>query len=179
MSSTAGRRAAYQKALKQNPTSPFPLLQLARLELLENHADAALQDLVSAVQLKPDYAPAYYLASQIYASQKDFKDAIPAAAKAASFAPDDPIGWYNLGGIAYVGGDYADAAAAEEQALARNPQFANALYILGLSYYELKRPADAIKTFETLDKLDPGQEIVATILTNLRAGRAPLPQKGT
>ena len=171
-------RAAYQKAIEENPTSPFPLFQLARLELLENHTDLALQDLVAAVKLKPDYAAAYYLASQIYAAQGDFKSAIPVAAQAVNSAPDDPAAWYNLGIIAYAGGDFANAATAEEQALARNPQYANALYVLGLSYYELKRPADALKAFEALAALDPSASIVVTIIENLKAGKAPLPAQG-
>jgi len=167
-------RAAYERARKENPLSPLPLLQLAQLELINNNTDVALQDLASAVQLKPDLAAAYYMASQIYASKKDFKNAIPAATQAAQYGQTDPLGWYNLGAIAYAGADYTTAASAEEQALALNSQYANAMYILGLSYYELKRPDDALKMFNALNQLSPGQKVVTDILANLNAGKPPL-----
>ena len=123
---------------------------------------------------KPDLAAAYYLQSQILASKSDFKNGIVAAAKAAQGVPDDPLGWYNLGAIAYAGADYATAVTAEEKALALNSQYANAMYILGLSYYELKRPDDAIKVFKELDKLNPNNTAVISILANLLNGKPPV-----
>ena len=167
-------RAAYERARKENPLSPLPLLQLAQLELIQENTDVALQNLAAAIQLKPDLAAAYYMASQIYASKEDFKNAIPAATQAAQYGRNDPLGWYNLGAVAYAGKDYATAAAAEEQALTLNPQYANALYILGLSYYELKRPEDSLKVFEALNQLSPDQKVVTDILANLNAGKPPL-----
>ena len=154
--------------------SPLPLLQLAQLELIQENTDVALQNLAAAIQLKPDLAAAYYMASQIYASKEDFKNAIPAATQAAQYGRNDPLGWYNLGAVAYAGKDYATAAAAEEQALTLNPQYANALYILGLSYYELERPDDALQVFNALNQLSPDQKVVTDILANLNAGRAPV-----
>ncbi|MDO8522404.1 MAG: tetratricopeptide repeat protein [bacterium] len=167
-------RAAYERARKENPLSPLPLLQLAQLEVIQGNTDVALQDLAAAVQLKPDLAAAYYMASQIYASKKDFKNAIPAATQAAQYGQNDPLGWYNLGAISYAGTDYTTAAAAEERALTLNSQYANAMYILGLSYYELKRPDDSLKVFNALNQLSPGQQVVADILANLNAGKPPL-----
>jgi tetratricopeptide (TPR) repeat protein len=166
-------RNAYERARKENPLSPLPLLQLAQLELIQENTDVALQYLAAAVQLKPDLAAAYYMASQIYASKKDFKNAIPAAAQAAQYGRNDPLGWYNLGAIAYAGEDYANAAAAEEQALRLNPQYANAMYVLGLAYYELKRPDDSINVFTALDQLSPDQKVVKDALANLKAGKSP------
>lgn len=169
-------RAAYERARKENPLSPLPLLQLAQLELIAENTDVALQDLAAAVELKPDLAAAYYMASQIYASKEDYKNAIPAATRAAQYGRNDPLGWYNLGAISYAGADYATAAAAEEQALTQNPQYANAMYILGLSYYELKRPDDSLKVFEALNQLSPDQKVVTDIIANLKDGKAPIPK---
>ncbi|MDO8561501.1 MAG: tetratricopeptide repeat protein [bacterium] len=172
-------RSAYDNARKKNPLSPLPLIQLAQLEVLEGNTDTALQDLAAAIQLKPDLASAYYMASQIYASKKDFKSAIPAAANAAQYGGNDPLGWYNLGAIAYAGADYATAVTAEEKALTLNPQYANALYILGLSYYELKRTDEALQVFNALNQLSPGQKVVTDILDNLNAGKPPIPVSTT
>ena len=169
-------RAAYERAWAQNPTSPLPLLNLARLEILQEKPDAALQFLAEAVRLKPDYAAAYYVASQAYLAKGDSANALQAAGRAVQYAQDDSQAWYNYGIIAYDAKKYDEAAQAMEQALARQDRFANALYILGLSYYELKRTEDAIKTFESLLVLDPNQDIVKKILENLKNGLSPIPQ---
>src|SRR3989344_5669532 len=167
-------RAAYERALAENPTSPLPLLNLARLELLQNKPDQALIQLDKAVQLKPDFAAAYYLASQAYAAQNDLQNAMRAAAKAVENAQADAQAWYNFGLIAYTANEYQQAATALEQALTRQEKFANAMYILGLSHYELKRPEDATKMFEALLQLDPDQASVKQVLENLRSGRPPI-----
>ncbi len=170
-------RDAYQKALKENPANPLPYLYLAQLELLQNKGDAALADLAEAIRLKPDFAPAYYLASQIYAAAGDFKSAQAVATKAVEYAQDDKLAWYNLGAIAYANKDYEVAAAAEQETLTRDPQYADALFIFGLSLYELQRVDDAIKVFESLAQLDPNAETVRSVLENLKSGKPPISQQ--
>lgn len=167
-------RAAYQRARLENPSNPVPLFKLAQLELLEGHKDEALQSLAAAVQLKQNFAAAYYAASQIYASNNDLKNALSAAALATQYAPQDPLAWYNAGAIAYAGKDYVSAIAALEQALTLQSNYANASYVLGLAYYDVGRVADSLKMFEALGTLDPGQQVVQDAIKNLRAGTAPL-----
>lgn len=166
-------RAAYQRARMENPSSPVPLFQLGQLELLAGNKEAALQNLSAAAQLKPDFAAAYYAASQIYASMNDLKNALAAAALATRYAPQDPLAWYNAGAIAYTAKDYPNAIVALEQALTLQPNYANAAYVLGLAYYDAGRTADSLKVFETLGALDPGQQVVQNAIRNLRAGKSP------
>lgn len=168
-------RAAYQRARLENPSNPLPLFQLAQLELLEGRKDDALRNLAAAVQLKPDYAAAYYVASQIYASNNDLKNALSAAALTTQHAPQDPLAWYNAGVIAYAGKDYVSAIAALEQALTLQSNYANASYVLGLAYYEAGRVTDSLRVFEALATLDPNQQVVQDALKNLRAGASPVP----
>lgn len=167
-------RAAYQRARMENPSSPVPLFQLAQLELLAGNKEAALQNLAAAVQLKLDFAAAYYAASQIYASENDLKNALASAALATQYAPQDPLAWYNAGAIAYLGRDYPNAIAALEQALALQSNYANAAYVLGLAYYDAGRTADSLKVFEALSTLDPEQQAIKGAIKNLRAGKAPV-----
>ncbi len=164
-------RAAYVRAQQANPTSPLPLLNLGQLDAIQGNLDSALQNLGKAVALKPDLASAYYLASQIYVAKSDANNALLAAAQAAKYAPNDPLAWYNAGAIAYAGGDYQDAAIAMQQALALQSQYANAMYVLGLSLVQLKQPGNAITVFEALNQLDPNQPVVVQILNNLKSGR--------
>src|SRR3989344_3149056 len=166
-------RAAYQRARLENPSSPVPLFQLAQIELLAGNKEAALQNLAAAAQLKPDFAAAYYVASQIYASTNDLKNALAAAALATQYAPQDPLVWYNAGAIAYAAKDYPNAIVALEQALTLQSNYANAAYVLGLAYYDAGRAADSLKVFEALGALDPDQQVVKDAIKNLRAGKSP------
>lgn len=168
-------RTAYQRARMENPLSPVPLFQLAQLEVLEGNKDAALKNLAAAVQLKSNFAPAYYAASQIYASTDDLKSAFSAAALATQHAPQDPLAWYNAGAIAYADRDYANAIAALEQALTLESNYKNAMYILGLAYYDAGRATDSLTVFEALGTLEPTQQVVQDAIKNLRAGSAPVP----
>lgn len=169
-------QSAYAELIAKNPTNPLPYLQRARLELLQNHTDAALSDLSTAIRLKPDFAAAYYVASQVLTEQKDFQNALPAAKAATQYAPNDPLAWYNLGAVAYTATDYTDAVSALEHALSIEPQYANATYALGLSYYQLGRVTDSIKIFQQLSALDPSQTIIKDILANLEVGNSPFEQ---
>ncbi len=168
-------RAAYQRARMENPLSPVPLFQLAQLEALEGNRDEALKNLAAAVQLKSNFAPAYYAASQIYASTNDLKSAFSAAALATQHAPQDPLAWYNAGAIAYTDKDYANAITALEQALTLESNYKNAMYVLGLAYYDAGRAADSLKVFEALGTLEPSQQVVQDAIRNLRGGTAPVP----
>ncbi|MBI5003746.1 tetratricopeptide repeat protein [Candidatus Kaiserbacteria bacterium] len=172
-------KEAYAKLIADNPTNPIAYFKRAQLELLEKNTDAAIADLLTAVKLKPDFAAGYYLASQIYASQGNFKDAMAPAYSATQAASNDPLAWYNLAAIAYSAGDYADATPSAEQAIVLEPQYANALYILGLSYYRLGRVDDSKRIFGQLDKLNPGQPVVREIITNLDAGMSPFTESAS
>lgn len=169
-------RSAYVRAFEGNPKNPLPLLQLAQLELLQKRSAEALQYLAAAIELKVDFAPAYYLASQIYAAQNDFENAGQAASLAVKYAQNDPLAWYNLGIISYAAKNYPEAEAALKQAIVRQPQYANALYMLGLALAQQDKNEEALKTFAELDKLNPDQPEVLEIIANLRAGRPAISQ---
>jgi tetratricopeptide (TPR) repeat protein len=62
-----------------------------------------------------------------------------------------------------------------ERAVALNPVYANARYFLGLSYSKLGKVKEAITQFEQISATNPDNSEVKTILSNLRAGKAPLP----
>ena len=53
------------------------------------------------------------------------------------------------------------------------PEYANAKYFLGLSYYVQGRQEDAIKMFEDLARTNQDNAEVALILSNLRLNKAP------
>jgi cytochrome c-type biogenesis protein CcmH/NrfG len=81
--------------------------------------------------------------------------------------------WFQLGLLYYVVEDVENATLALEQALALVPDYANAKYFLGLSYYAQGRVTEAIEHFQDLSVTNPDNQEVSLILSNMAAGRQP------
>jgi tetratricopeptide (TPR) repeat protein len=167
-------KAAYMQALALNPQNPAIYYDLAQLDVANNDNASAEADLTKALKEKNDYADAIYLLSQIYISENKLPAATNAVKALAVLSPSSSGIFFELGLLEYNQKDYADAAQALNQAIKLSPDYANAEYFLGLSDYYLKDTADAVTEFEALAKSNPTNTDVASILANLRAGKAPI-----
>jgi tetratricopeptide (TPR) repeat protein len=172
-------KAAYTSAQAENPTNPLPLLQMAQLDIAQKDPTDALSLLDQAIGLKKDYFAAYFLRSQVEAGQGNFTTAAQDATTAAQGSPDDSQNWYNLGAILYAAGSYSDAVTALEHAVALQGDYANALFVLGLSYDKLGRPDDALGVLQKASNLNPTDMTVVNIIRNIQAGKPALYQEST
>ncbi len=163
----------YERAFAANPNNPVPKLRLAQLAIARNDIAGARAALNEAIALKPDFAAAVFLLSQVEAADNNGDAAVQAAATAVQLVPEDPLGWFNLGYILYVGGSYQDAAASLEQAIIRATDYSNAVFFLGMSYYQLGRPDDAIAAFQRVLELNPGETWLQKGIDDIRAGVIP------
>ena len=165
---------AYERSIAENPTNPLPHLQLAQLSLAQgNNADAEAE-LSRSIALKPNFGAAYYLRSQIEAADARYPQAIEDASNATQLAPQDPLGWYNLGSIFYTAGSYNLAIQALTQAASLQNNYANAIFVLGLSLDKVGRHADALTAMQAVLKLNPSDATVQQVVANLESGNAAL-----
>jgi len=167
--------SAYEKAAADNPSNPTPLVQIAQLNVAQNRLAGALVRLNKALELKPDLVAALYLRSQVHASEGRFQEALQDAEKVVMLAPQDALGWYNLGTIQYYSGSYANAAANLEKAIALQGDYANALFILGLTYDKLGRKDDALTVLTRVAEMNPKDVELSTIIKNIREGQPSTP----
>ena len=65
------------------------------------------------------------------------------------------------------------AIAALERAVGLNPQYSNARYFLGLSYFQVGRIEESAEQFTVVSDLNPDNEEVKAILENVKAGNDP------
>lgn len=166
-------KRAYEEASKVQPRNPTPQLRLAQIAAIQNDRVAARQHLTRALELKPDLAAALFLLSQLEAAEGNGDAAVQAAFQVTQLVRSDPLGWFNLGYLLYRGALYADAAIALEQAVTLAPDYANAFFILALSYAELGRTPDAIRILEGIASLNPGEVWLEDVIRNIRAGKSP------
>lgn len=179
---------AYKEAIKLEPNNPdYPtqagISVLKQISILTKDQESQKPDLYKqakeffdqAISLKSDYAPAHYQMAQLYINQNDVQNAVLSLQLAAAAAPTDVNLAFQLGLVYYnQAKDYGKAAAEFETAVSLNPNYSNALYFLGLCYDELGRKSDAVTVFERVTQLNPKNDLAASILTNLKAGKKAL-----
>ena len=171
-------KASYEQAAKRNPYNPQIPYTMAQLALLNKQNDEAKTFLKKALTLKNDYSDALILMAQIEGSSGDAGKALDVMEKASAINFSDPMVLFQLGYLRYQTGNYESAAAALEKAIQLTPDYSNAKYFLGLSYFKFGQKEDALKEFKDIQKLNPDNKEVAQIIKNLENGYAPLSSLG-
>lgn len=162
---------AYNQALEVAPKNPLIYFNLARLEVAHKDTRKAREYLGKALAEKSNYTEALFFLSQIEASEGNVTEAITKADQASLLAPNDVGLFFQLGLLKYTAKDYPGAIDALERATTLTPDYANAMYFLGLSYDKVGRKSDAIRQFDRIGELNPDNQEVKNILKNLTAGR--------
>lgn len=167
-------KEALDRGLQLTPNNPAIILEKARLEISRGNLKAARALISEAIAAKSNFSQAHFLLSQLEATEGNLKAAIKSAEQTALLSPQDVGAFFQLGLLRYQNEDYKGAAEVLERAVSLAPAYSNARYFLGLSYAELRRRADAIAQFEAIAELNPDNDEVARILSNLRSGRSAL-----
>ena len=88
----------FEEALKYATDDKYKIhANLANALSDSHHIDEAIQHFASAIELNPNYAPAYNGLSTMYYNTKRYEDAVANARKAIALKPDYAMGYYNLG----------------------------------------------------------------------------------
>jgi len=164
----------YIEALARNPQGPDMNLVLARLEIGNNNLTEAEKYLEASLALKKDYVDAIYLQSQLYAQRGFLETAISKARYAAQLAPNDSGVLFQLGYLEYRNANYRNSVAAMQTAVNLMPNYANALYFLGLSLDKLGSSDKALQVFTVLQQSNPDSVEVSKVIANLKAGKEAL-----
>lgn len=165
--------SAYEEAEKRSPNSPSIPLAKARLSALSADLTLAREYISKSIELKSNYSEAYFTLAQLEVATNNLPAAIRSVEAATLVDPINPGLYFQLGLLKYNSDDFRGSASAFEQALQLVPDYANAMYFLGLSYDRLGMDAEAISMFENLIQSNPGNQEITLILQNLKAGRNP------
>ncbi|MFA6339200.1 MAG: tetratricopeptide repeat protein [Candidatus Paceibacterota bacterium] len=166
-------KSNYEEAISRNPQNPILYLSLARLEAIKGDNNAARGYAQKALEKKGNYTDAIFFMAQLAINENNLPAAISAVETATTVVTNDPTLFFQLGFLKWSNKDYKGAAASLEQAVRLSDVYSNARYFLGLSYDKLGREQDAIAQFEKIETLNPENQEVKTILSNLRAGKEP------
>lgn len=184
---------SYERALELEPTNPFILVELSRVYLIQaNLAPSPTERQLSlekardyireAINLKPDYALAFYQMALIQEAQGKRKEAISTLEQLkqlspyiAGYNPMEDVGLAFQLGILYYRDEQYDRAQTEfERAITLSPNYSNARYFLGLIYDKKGEKEKAIEQFVEIEKFNPENAEIKKILKNLREGKPAL-----
>ena len=161
------------QAADLSPNNPTVELEKARIYASAEEYDLAKAQILKTLEIKPNFADAAFLLSQIQVTLGEVDGAIQSMRSAISVQPQNPNLYFQLGLLKYNQNQYTDAIGAFESAVTLSPYFGNAKYFLGLSYYSNNRVEDAIAQFNDLSSLYPDNQEVVLILSNLKSGKQP------
>lgn len=120
--------------------------------------DLAVQDYDRAIQLKPDYAEAFYGRGLVYYAKKEFDSAIQDYSQAIQLKPGYTEA-YNARGIAYLSLNQYDASVKAmsdfDEAVKLNPDFAEAFFDRGKAFASDGRFKRAIPDYTKAIELQP------------------------
>lgn len=189
---------AYNEAIKLEPENPLYYLELGRTyglaaDLLAQTAQKdkeaaakrneylakAEETLKTSISLKPDYAQALFELALTEDRAGKADEAIANMVQTKNLYPQDIGVAFQLGLLYYKQSDWPSARAEFERAVLIDQNYSNARYFLGLVYDQLGNKAAAIDQFVAVEKLNPDNQDVKTILLNLRAGKPAIAQVPT
>jgi len=175
---------SYDEALNLEPANPYYFNQegIALLQEINSVEQEQRQELLTdaktkferAIELKSDYAPARFQLASVYQLQGKTAEAIQELETTKLLAPFDVGLAFQLGLIYYQNENYGKARIELERAIGISPNYSNALYFLGLTYSKEGERVKAIEKFERVSEINPKNEEIERILSNLRAGRKAL-----
>ena len=189
----------YQNALKYDPFNAVLYQRLANIyltmadvEIAKNQASGAgegkpqlseeanknlalaKEQAEKALSIKPDFSPARFLIVGIYERRGEVAQAIEEEKRNKQIFFNDPLIPFRLGLIYYRDKDMSEAKKEFESALVLDNNYSNARYFLGLILDEEGSRQGAIEQFKKIAELNPDNEEVKKIITNLESGRKAL-----
>ncbi len=164
---------AFDQALVLRPNAPQVYLAKATIERARGNTEIATDLVKKAISLRNRYTEAIFFLAQLQIEGKDVANALRSVEAVTIFEPQNPVAFFQLGLLQYGSDNFSGAKQSLEKAVALSPVYANARYFLGLSYWRLGDASGAQKEFERVLETNPDNAEVRSIISNLRAGKAP------
>jgi tetratricopeptide (TPR) repeat protein len=179
----------YQKAAELDPSDPYLLTEWGKVyindaDLISSDAktdstakakwnaylEQAMDKFNQAVGIKPDYATAHFEMATIYSRQGKLADAIKKLEINRQLLPQDAGTAFQLGVLYYRAEKYDQAKSEFIRAIGINSNYSNARYFLGLLYDRENNKQSALDQFEKIAQLNPDNEEIKQIISNLKNG---------
>jgi TolB-like protein/Flp pilus assembly protein TadD len=157
--------AVYGGLASRRPDDADVLIGLGYAQLEQGRREDAARSLQKAIEVEPGYWQAYSALGSFNFRLGRAEDAVGAYRRAAELAPGNASVFSNLGAALLLAVRLEDAAAAFEKSLAIEPSRA-AHTNLGSMYYFLGRFPEAVRQYESAERIAPGDHEVVGALAD-------------
>jgi tetratricopeptide (TPR) repeat protein len=145
-------------AIRYDPQSSAPKLELAGLYLIQKDSDAALQLIQRVLSNQPDNAEALVLAGRIYQQRKALQEAKSYFERALAANPSDPNVYLYLGRIYWNDNDLSNAERIFHKMVVQFPTYYAAHYFRGMVLAAQGKNKQAEVAFTRSLELEPSVE---------------------
>ncbi|MDD5489847.1 MAG: tetratricopeptide repeat protein, partial [Candidatus Moranbacteria bacterium] len=192
-------RDNYMEALKYDPKNPSIYYQIGQIYLTmadietaknagqqqagktpqltdkaKEYIASARQNFEKATEQKSNYIPAQFMIAVCLDRLGEIDKAIAKLEESQKMNPQDPGIAFQLGVFYYKAEKYDQAQTALEQTVKLAENYSNARYFLGLVYDKKNMRDKALEQFEKVAELNPDNQDVKKIISNLKAGKKAL-----
>lgn len=162
-------KQSLEKAREFDPKNPLRVLELAVLESRNGNIAEATRLTEEAIGLKSNYSDALFFLSQLNIAAGDVEKAVAATRAMIQLEPQNPSRYYQLGVLEASRENLDIAISAFQTAVSLDSNYANARYFLALAYSEKGMPAEAKAELQKVLELNPGNELVTSLIGQLDA----------
>ncbi|MFA5926196.1 MAG: tetratricopeptide repeat protein [Parcubacteria group bacterium] len=193
-------RDEYLESLKYDPKNPSSYYQIGQIYLMMADLDtaknssqqqgsgktpqlsdkakeyivSAQQNFEKAVDAKNNYIPAQFMIAVTLDRLGKIDEAIAKLEESKQMNSQDVGIIFQLGVFYYKAEKYDQAKAELEQAVKLAENYSNARYFLGLIYDKQNNKQKALEQFKKVAELNPDNEDIKKIVSNLEAGKSAL-----
>jgi tetratricopeptide (TPR) repeat protein len=151
----------------RDPKNPTYSMMLAYMALAKDDTTVAKEKITEALTLKRNYSDALSLLAQVAIKEGNVAEAIVSTRQLVAYEPQNAGRYYQLGVLLNTDKKRAEAIAAFEKALSLDEQFANARYLLALSYLDEDRVSDALVELRKVQETNKDNVMLRELITRL------------
>ncbi len=170
--------AKLEDAKWRDPFNPLYPMAEATLAVRLKDFGKAREKIAKALELKRNYSEALFLLTQIDVNDGKIDDAINTARQIITLEPDNPTRYYQLGVLQAAKKDLPAAIEAYETAIQIDSNFANARYMLALTYLDSNRLQDALTQLRIVRETNQDNKQLTDLITQLETN-GYVPQTNT
>jgi tetratricopeptide (TPR) repeat protein len=162
-----------KKAIQLDPLFVDAMDHLGMVYRRQNRLDEAKEIYLKSIAINDKNIVPYQNLAIVYRLQNKLDDALELYKKMINIDENDPEPYYGIGELLFITANYENALpffdkAFELYADQNSPLVYDVLYYNGIIYYKTKNYEEALKYLEVVQKRNPNDTVVKTIINDIK-----------